>query len=66
MVEAGYCYRALGKLVHLRKNETLPALAAGFGVPTATARRYADETPEVLAARAGPRDNAYHDLTGGT
>ncbi len=39
-------------LVHLRKDETLPALAAGFGVSTATARRYVDETLDVLAAWA--------------
>jgi hypothetical protein len=39
-------------LVHLRKNETLPALAAGFGVSTATAWRYVDETLDVLAAWA--------------
>ncbi|GAA3726947.1 IS5/IS1182 family transposase [Streptomyces tremellae] len=31
-------------LVHLRKNETLPVLAAGFGVSTATAWRYVEET----------------------
>jgi hypothetical protein len=39
-------------LVHLRKNETIPALAAGFGVSTATAWRYVDETLDVLAAWA--------------
>lgn len=36
--------------MHLCKNETLPALAAGFGVLTATARWYVDETLDVLAA----------------
>ncbi|MEW1905168.1 transposase family protein [Streptomyces sp. NPDC086147] len=47
------CFRqALLVLVHLRKNETLPALAAGFGVSTATAWRYVDETLDVLAAWA--------------
>ncbi|MFE5948727.1 IS5/IS1182 family transposase, partial [Streptomyces sp. NPDC056480] len=36
------CFRqAQLVLVHPRKNETLPALAAVSGVPTATARRYA-------------------------
>ncbi|WP_225805636.1 transposase family protein, partial [Streptomyces sp. NK15101] len=38
--------------VHLRKNETLPAVAAGFGVSIATAWRYVDETLDVLAAWA--------------
>ncbi len=42
--------------VHLRKNEPLPALEAGFGVSaatsTATAWRYVDEILDVLAAWA--------------
>jgi hypothetical protein len=38
--------------VHLRKNETPPRFAAGFGFSTATARRYVDETLEVLASWA--------------
>jgi hypothetical protein len=47
------CFRqALLALVHLRKNETLPQLAAGFGTSTATAWRYVDETLEVLASWA--------------
>ncbi|MGX8904666.1 transposase family protein [Streptomyces netropsis] len=47
------CFRqALLALVHLRKNETLPALAAGFGVSVATAWRYVDETLDTLAAWA--------------
>ena len=33
-------------------DETLPRLAAGFGVSTATAWRYVDDTVEVLAAWA--------------
>ncbi|MGW6412718.1 hypothetical protein ACWF95_36970 [Streptomyces vinaceus] len=39
-------------LAHLRKSETFPPLAAACGVPAATAWRYADETPDVLAAWA--------------
>ncbi len=47
------CFRqALLVLVHLRKNETLPALAAGFGVSTATAWCYVDETLDILATWA--------------
>ncbi|MFI9825946.1 transposase family protein, partial [Streptomyces sp. NPDC052013] len=45
------CFKqALLALVHLRRNETLPQLAAGFGISTATAWRYVDETVEVLAS----------------
>ncbi len=44
------CFRqALLVLVHLRKNETLARVAAGFGVWTATAGRYVSETVELLA-----------------
>lgn len=47
------CFRqALLALVHLRKNETLAQVAAGFGVSTATAGRYVTETVEVLAQQA--------------
>jgi hypothetical protein len=47
------CFKqALLTLVHLGKNETPPAPAAGFGVSTATAWRYIDETQGLLAARA--------------
>ncbi|MFJ2474884.1 transposase family protein, partial [Streptomyces sp. NPDC087659] len=48
----GCFHQALLALVHLRKNETLPQLAAGFGISTATAWRYVDETLEVLASWA--------------
>ncbi|WP_381561067.1 transposase family protein [Streptomyces eurythermus] len=50
------CFKqALLALAHLRKNETLARLAAGFGVSTATTWRYCDETMDVLAAWAtGP------------
>jgi hypothetical protein len=39
-------------LAHLRKGETFAELAAGFGVGTATAWRYAAETVALLAARS--------------
>jgi hypothetical protein len=39
-------------LAYLRKGETFADLAAGFGVSTATAWRYAAETVRLLAARA--------------
>ncbi|EMF56381.1 transposase IS4 family protein [Streptomyces bottropensis ATCC 25435] len=47
------CFRqAQLALAHLRKNETLAQLSAGFGVSEATAWRYVDETVDVLAAWA--------------
>ncbi|MDQ0786674.1 hypothetical protein QFZ64_002171 [Streptomyces sp. B3I8] len=47
------CFKqALLVLAHLRKNETLAQVAAGFGVSEATAWRYVGETVEVLAAWA--------------
>jgi hypothetical protein len=47
------CFKqALLTLAHLRKNETLAQVGAGFGVSEATAGRYVDETLEVLAAWA--------------
>jgi len=55
----GSCWRKLNPgrqallvLVHLRKGEGFAELAAGFGVGTATAWRYARETITLLAARA--------------
>ncbi|MFF7438050.1 transposase family protein [Streptomyces sp. NPDC008122] len=60
------CFQqALLALVHLRKNETLPALAAGFGISTATAWRYVDETLDVLAAWAPGLHEALTGLGGG-
>ena len=57
--QIGSCWRKLNPgrqallvLVHLRKGETFADLAAGFGVGTATAWRYARETITLLAARA--------------
>jgi hypothetical protein len=47
--------QALLVLVHLRKGETFAGLAAGFGVGTATAWRYVNETVALLAARSWTR-----------
>jgi len=44
--------QALLVLAHLRKGETFAALAAGFGIGTATAWRYVGETVALLAARS--------------
>ena len=44
--------QALLVLAHLRKGETFNELAAGFGVGTTTAWRYATETVALLAARS--------------
>ena len=44
--------QALLVLAYLRKGETFAGLAAGFGVGTTTAWRYARETVALLAARA--------------
>ena len=44
--------QAMLVLVYLRKDETFPHLAAGFGVGATTAWRYAEETVSLLAARA--------------
>jgi hypothetical protein len=44
--------QALLVLAYLRKGETFAELAAGFGVGTATAWRYVNETTALLAARS--------------
>ncbi|TDD21609.1 hypothetical protein E1294_14340 [Nonomuraea diastatica] len=44
--------QALLVLVYLRKVETFAELGAGFGVSTATACRYAEETVALLSARS--------------
>jgi hypothetical protein len=44
--------QALLALAYLRKGETFAELAAGFGIGTTTAWRYAEETVTLLAARA--------------
>jgi hypothetical protein len=47
------CFKqVLLTLVHLRKNETLSQLGAGFGISQATAWRYVDEALDVLASWA--------------
>src|SRR5690348_7643147 len=53
--------QALLVLVYLRKGETYPDLAAGFGVGTATAWRYVEETTDLLAARAPKLRKAVRD-----
>jgi hypothetical protein len=44
--------QALLVLVYLRKGETYAELGAGFGVSTATAWRYVEETVGLLSARS--------------
>jgi len=53
--------QALLALVYLKKGETYPDLAAGFGVGTATAWRYANEVVDLLAARAPKLRKAVRD-----
>jgi hypothetical protein len=48
-------------LAYLRKGETFAQLAAGFGVGTATAWRYVEETVALLAARAPGLRKAIRD-----
>ena len=55
--------RALLVLVYLRKGETFAELAAGFGISTATAWRYVNETTALLAARAPKLRQALRDAT---
>jgi hypothetical protein len=77
--QIGSCWRKLNPgrqallvLAHLRKGETFAELAAGFGVSTTTAWRYAGETVALLAARApelrralrAGREHAYVVLDG--
>lgn len=50
--------QALLVLVHLRKGETFTEIAAGFGVSTATAWRYVQETVRLLSARSPKLDRA--------
>ena len=53
--------QALLVLVCLRRGETFASLAAGFGVGTATAWRYVEETVARLAARAPRLRKAVRD-----
>src|SRR6266851_8683987 len=53
--------QALLVLAYLRKGETFAELAAGFGVGTATAWRYVEETVALLAARAPGLRKAVRD-----
>jgi hypothetical protein len=64
----GSCWRKLNPgqqallvLAYLRKGETFAELAAGFGVGTTTAWRYANETVDLLAARAPKLRQAVRD-----
>ena len=53
--------QALLVLAYLKKDETYAEVAAGFGVGTTTAWRYAEETVELLAARAPQLRKAVRD-----
>jgi hypothetical protein len=53
--------QALLVLAYLRKGETFAELAAGFGVGTATAWRYVEETAALLAARVPKLRKAVRD-----
>jgi len=64
----GSCWRKLNParqallvLAYLRKAETFTELAAGFGIGTATAWRYVNETVALLAARAPKLRQALRD-----
>src|ERR1700723_564346 len=64
----GSCWRKLNPgrqallvLVYLRKGGTFAEIAAGFGVGTTTAWRYAGETVTLLAARAPRLRTAVQD-----
>ena len=54
-------HQALLVLMYLKKDETFPGVAAGFGVGTATAWRYVNETVALLAVRAPKLRRAARD-----
>jgi hypothetical protein len=56
--------QALLVLVYLRKGETYEQLGAGFGVSTATAWRYVNETVALLSARSPNLDQAVLPVAG--
>jgi len=67
--------QALLVLVYLRKGETFAEVAAGFGVSTATAWRYVEETVRLLSARSpklgqalrkARKDGLHHLILDGT
>ncbi|MFI6297621.1 transposase family protein [Nonomuraea sp. NPDC050790] len=55
--------QALLVLVYLRKGETFDELGAGFGVSTATAWRYVEETVMLLSARSPKLGQALRKAT---
>jgi hypothetical protein len=55
--------QALLALAYLRKGETFAELAAGFGIGTATAWRYATETVALLATRSPKLRKALREAT---
>ena len=55
--------QALLVLVYLRKGETFAELAAGFGISTATAWRYVNESVALLAARSPRLRQALREAT---
>src|ERR1700751_518577 len=66
--EIGSTWRALNPgqqallgLAYLKKDETFPEVAAGFGVGTATAWSYVNETVALTAARAPKLRKAARD-----
>jgi hypothetical protein len=66
----GSCWRKLNPgrqallvLAYLRKGETFAELAAGFGIGSATAWRYVNETVVLLAARAPKLRQALRDAS---
>jgi hypothetical protein len=67
----GSCWRKLNPgrqvllvLAYLRKGERFGGLAAGFGIGTATAWRYAGETVTLLAARSPKLRRALRQAKG--